>query len=107
MIDKFDEQLHLAAKAIGSKLYSVPNKQGAGKFYFRRDGGQQKPWNPLAHKGDALELASALNMVIDFRSRLIGYEVDGEYHDMICRLEGDEAMMECLVAAAAEIGELM
>jgi hypothetical protein len=53
------ELLELAAKAAGiESLWWTKD----GNKLFQRNGGEQKPWNPLLDDGDALRLAVKLSM---------------------------------------------
>lgn len=85
MMDK--ELLRLAAKAAGITFYWSKD----GQKLFRRDGGIQKPWNPLEHDGDAFQLMIKLGIQIMNR---------GAYknHDPYA------ATRRAIVRAAAKIG---
>ena len=59
------ELLELAARAAGLEVVFVKNRIDKDKFFsFSRSGGDQKPWNPLDHDGDALRLAVKLRLSI-------------------------------------------
>jgi len=59
------ELLELAAKAAG--IESLWWTKDSNKL-FQRNGGEQKPWNPLTDDGDALRLAVKLGLFIQINS---------------------------------------
>ena len=101
------ELLELAAKAAGiESLWWTKD----GNKLFQRNGGEQKPWNPLTDDGDALRLAVKLDLDIFYQSdeagRFTSVERAGwayEHHN------GDPytATRRAIVRAAAEIGRSM
>lgn len=99
------ELLELAAKAAGiTSLYWTPD----GQKLFRREGGIQKPWNPLTDDGDALRLAVKIKAVVD-TDFPAGTEVEaGEAYAL--EPHNDDpyaATRRAIVRAAAEIGRGM
>jgi len=59
------ELLELAAKAAGiESLWWTKD----GNKLFQRNGGEQKPWNPLTDDGDALRLAVKLCLFIQINT---------------------------------------
>ncbi len=105
MTDK--ELLELAAKAAGiNTLYWTKD----GQKLVRRDGGIQKPWNPLTDDGDALRLAVKLKLVVDIGELIIGVIPSSPKAAGIeeCYAVGDDpyaATRRAIVRAAAAIGE--
>lgn len=102
------ELLELAAKAAGiENLYWSKD----GEKLFRRDGGIQKPWNPLTNDGDALRLAVKLHINMSFFERDITCHISGIGMEN-CPFEqhGNDpyaATRRAIVRAAAEIGKGM
>lgn len=115
------ELLEMAAKPIGGFLVWHTSKQTGITKYFLRDGGIQKPWNPLEHDGDALRLAVKLKLDVAFGNRYYfdegpmtfcgTYWSSGESSTMqrFVKHESDamSATRRAIVRAAAEIGKAM
>jgi hypothetical protein len=104
------ELLELAAKALGINLYWTKD----GNKLFRRDGGEQKPWNPLENDGDALRLVVKLRIDLDQYADSVRCLRSPDFDDW----EGTEvvenlgkdpyaATRRAIVRAAAEIGKDM
>ncbi len=107
MTDK--ELLELAAKA--AEIESLWWTKDGNKL-FQRNGGEQKPWNPLEDDGDALRLAVQLRMVLDTST---GDDIHAQYpfgtnYYPLCE-EGNPdpyaATRRAITRAAAEIGRSM
>jgi hypothetical protein len=101
------ELLEMAAKPIGGFLVWHTSKQTGITKYFLRDGGIQKPWNPLEHDGDALRLAVKLKLLIDGCSNCVQtmeQDFGWFYGD-----SGNDCSKtrRAIVRAAAEIGKAM
>ena len=98
------ELLELAAKAVGITTYWAKD----GQKLFRRDGGIQKPWNPLNDDGDALRLAVKLQTPLMFSNEIArcvwGY---GSPQSCVESVGSDPfaATRRAIVLAAAEIGK--
>jgi len=105
------ELLELAAKAAGiESLWWTKD----GNKLFQRNGGEQKPWNPLTDDGDALRLAVKLRLDIGFEKLhtvSVGVSPHGkwitEYCDDGMGADISEKTRRAIVRAAAEIGRSM
>ena len=99
------ELLELAAKAAGiESLWWTKD----GNKLFQRNGGEQKPWNPLQDDGDALRLAVMLNLVV--LSDQTGISTANGMHQRAKELHGTDplaATRRAITRAAAEIGRSM
>lgn len=99
------ELLELAAKAADVNLYWTKD----GQKLFARSGGNQTPWNPLEHDGDALRLAVRLKMNINIGSEGV-FVSRYEDEPVIAQKNNDDpyaATRRAIVRAAAEIGKGM
>lgn len=98
------EMLELAAKAAGIPITPDCHIPSGGIWLFHVD--VDRVWNPLADSGDALRLAVALRITIEF---------DGCYvyaNDTGLEVPDDagaaaEVVRQAIVMAAAEIGRAM
>ena len=100
MTDK--EQLELAAKAAGIKLWTRPYD---ARLYIDSP---MRVWNPLTDDGDALRLAVKLGLMIDVINDATGVQaLDVAW--CIEQHKGDQyaATRRAIVRAAAEIGKAM
>ena len=106
-----EKLLELAAKAAGiESLWWTKD----GNKLFQRNGGEQKPWNPLTDDGDALRLAVKLRLDIGFE-KLHTVSVwsdpqDGwiiEHCDDGMGADISEKTRRAITRAAAEIGRSM
>jgi len=105
------ELLELAAKAAGiESLWWTKD----GNKLFQRNGGEQKPWNPLTDDGDALRLAVKLRLDIGFEKlHTVSVGVNPldkwitEYCDDGMGADISEKTRRAIVRAAAEIGRSM
>ena len=99
------ELLELAAKAAGiESLWWTKD----GNKLFQRNGGEQKPWNPLTDDGDALRLAVKLKLSVSIFDDAIGVgRRSSSYGEL--EIQGDPyaATRRAIVRAAAAIGEQM
>lgn len=101
------ELLELAAKAAGVKRSSLDNGE---QFYVGV--ATSHAWNPLIYDGDALRLATRLNIDIMFFNGFQEVICDGQgdNDDNIAEPYGEDiqaAVRRCIVRAAAEIGRSM
>lgn len=105
------ELLELAAKAAGVQV--VRGYFGCGECWLtERPVLGLMPWNPLTDDGDALRLATRLNIDIMFFN---GFQEvmccgQGEADENIQEPYGEDiqaAVRRCIVRAAAEIGRAM
>jgi hypothetical protein len=103
------ELLELAAKAAGiESLWWTKD----GNKLFQRNGGEQKPWNPIEDDGDALRLAVKLQIIV---GRYDNYVNAAPLHDGAKEIviwshnEKDPyaATRRAITRAAAEIGRSM
>ena len=109
MTDK--ELLELAAKAAGiESLWWTKD----GNKLFQRNGGEQKPWNPIEDDGDALRLAVKLRLDIGFEKlHTVSVWSDPqddwitEYCDDGMGADISEKTRRAITRAAAEIGRSM
>lgn len=97
------ELLELAAKSAEYKIAFFPcrNKHGFScGFIHSKDGGM---WNPFDNDGDAFQLASKLNLVVEFGNNMVVHpvEIGGEGTDKLA------ATRRAIVQAAAYIGMQM
>ena len=107
------ELLEMAAKAVGYEggyMFRAGGSKGSGLPYdivgFQRVGGAM--WNPLNNDGDALRLAAALIIDIEWVTEYIVF-ANGNYSDDIKNHGNDHAatVRSVIVRAAAEIGKAM
>jgi hypothetical protein len=104
------ELLELAAKAAGiESLWWTKD----GNKLFQRNGGEQKPWNPLTDDGDALRLAVKLGLMLDeiTQGYMAGHWVATHTNIESCYElaipDPLAATRRAIVRAAAEIGRSM
>lgn len=96
------ELLVFAGKAVG---YEVKFSVGGGSWVSTADSLTQS-FNPLANAADAFNLASRLGLVVDFRSSLVGVELEDGYAEYYAGPQGDD-MQRCIAVAAADVGRAM
>jgi hypothetical protein len=103
------ELLELAAKAAGVEVeWRLGVREGG---YYFGETGRWLEWNPLTDDGDALRLAVALNLCVNFESQPDGAEVYAFANWADDPTEADEplgrdagaATRRAIVRAAAEI----
>ena len=99
MMINYRELLELAAKAAGWVYLTN------GQLYVEGLGNCE--WNPLTDDGDALRLARACKMAIDFKEGTILYYVGGECIGTDFTPGNDEEEALAILKAAAEIGRNM
>ena len=108
MTDK--ELLELAAKAAGVKgRYVWSGLAGGGCIETGDCMANQGHWNPLVDDGDALRLAVAMHMSIDFfwNFQTIAHVTGGVSVSELHQKDPDAATRRAIVRAAAEIGKEM
>ena len=99
------ELLEGAARAAGIE---VSYHHGCGDaLELVKPRGFQVYWNPLTDDGDALRLARACKMAIDFKEGTILYYVGGECIGTDFTPGNDEEEALAILKAAAEIGRNM
>jgi hypothetical protein len=101
------ELLELAAKAAGiESLWWTKD----GNKLFQRNGGEQKPWNPIEDDGDALRLAVKLRLEVSvWDTDTTVLTSDDEILTLIEPANGDPlaATRRAITRAAAETGRNM
>lgn len=106
------ELLELAAKAAG--INASWNDQDAAEYEAQHEGmwleGERSPdnsafWNPLTDDGDRYRLLKALDLAIDFESKVVIYTIGVRICEESFRDDGDDA--RAVLRAAAEIGRAM
>lgn len=103
------ELLELAAKAAG---YNIKAHEDGTLYSDCRCAGYWGVWNPLTDDGDALRLASALNLIVDTAygraieaARLIKGHNDWIYGESDFGNDDLTSTRRAIVRAAAAIGE--
>ena len=107
------ELLELAAKAAGhGDVWSLDNNPEVTYIGPRYDGGtvRYRVWNPLHNDGDALRLAVALRLELEYGSDFVNVgrsKGDGEWHLAQEKFIDDpeRATRRAITRAAAEIGK--
>ena len=101
---KDKELLELAAKATGTKM------RYSGGDGFTEEG-DVKPWNPLAHDGDALQLAVKLRMEVRIGRQnhvaIVSWGDGLASVEEVFEQDAYAATRRAIVRAAAEIGKSM
>lgn len=106
------EHLELAARAAGKRLIDGRLAYRDGQLVHVRaiPGLLAYPtWQPHANEADAVQLAEACKMVIDFSAGWLNYEVNGFRTSVRFGLHADnkDTWMQAVTLAAAEIGRAM
>lgn len=99
------ELLELAAKAAG---YVEWDGDDALSMCCPSASGSTKPWRPLTDDGDALRLAAALGMRIDFDKHRVVYKTRPDaiiYLKFGIKWQGKDGFRAAITRAAAEIGK--
>jgi hypothetical protein len=101
--------LELAAYAAGIKLEWVYNKRRQCDEPHAGTINSILPWNPISNDGDALRLAAATHLTIDFEREIVCPEQDDIPFARMRAIEEGDKLDYCraIVRAAAEIGRAM
>lgn len=110
------EMLELAAKAAGIEIVPCTCHYEQWPFKYAEGQGKRGHWNPLHDDGDALRLATKLQMEIDHNHPAdhtfwVAARPRGRRHDEVEEFEGESqrgiSIRRAIVRAAAEIGRAL